>query len=123
MHVRRIAANDPARAEKLLREAEALATTLCLHVRRGRALCEVEAVGHDKGSALREIFERCGAKSAFFAGDDLTDFGAIDFATEHGVGAFVRSEERRGAPSATAAILHSVEEVAVLLSQLLHRMT
>lgn len=121
VHVRGIAANDPTRAERLLREADELAQTLGLHVRRGKALREAEAVRHDKGRALREIFERSGAKSVFFAGDDLTDFPAIDFATKHGVGAFIGSEERRGAPSSRAAILHGVDEVAALLSQLSHR--
>jgi trehalose-6-phosphatase len=92
-------------------------------VRRGKALREAEAILHDKGAALREIFERSGARSVFFAGDDLTDFPAIDFATEHGVGAFVRSDEQRGSSSRSTASLESVDEVAALLSQLLQRLT
>jgi len=43
-------------------------------------LREAEAVRQDKGNALREIFERSGARSVFFAGDDLTDFPAIELA-------------------------------------------
>jgi trehalose-phosphatase len=123
IHVRGIAEDDPARAERLLREADELAQRLGLHVRRGKALREAEAVVHDKGSALREIFERSGARSVFFAGDDLTDFPAIDFASAHGVSAFIFSEEQRGAPASPAALLQSVDEVAALLSQLLQRMT
>ncbi len=123
VHVRGIAVHDPVRAERLLREADELAEQLGLHVRRGKALCEAEAVHHDKGSALREIFERSGAKSVFFAGDDLTDFPAIDFATQHGVGALVCSDEQRGAPSTSALLLQSVDELANLLSQLLDRLT
>ena len=123
VHVRAIAAKDPGRADQLLREADELAQSLGLHVRRGKALREAEAVVHDKGSALREIFERSGARSVFFAGDDLTDFPAIDFAAEHGVGAFVGSDEQQGAPSGSAVLLQSVDEVATLLSQLLERVT
>jgi len=119
VHVRGIAADNPERAEQLLREVDALASSLGLHVRRGKALREAEAVRHDKGRALQEIFERSGARSVFFAGDDLTDLPAIDFATKHGVGAFVRSDERLGLPPAAAVILHSVDELDVLLSRLL----
>jgi trehalose-phosphatase len=121
VHVRAIASNDPDRADQLLREADELAQSLGLHVRRGKALREAEAVRHDKGSALREIFERSGARSVFFAGDDLTDFPAIEFAAEHGLGAFVCSEEQRDTPSASAVLLRNVDEVSSLLSQLLQR--
>lgn len=123
VHVRGIAANDPERAERLLREADELAESLGLHVRRGRALREAEAELHDKGSALQEIFERSGARSVFFAGDDVTDFPAIDFATKHGIGAFVRSDEQAGAPSSSAVMLQSVDEMTTLLAQLLRRIT
>jgi len=119
VHVRGIAAKDPVRAEQLLREADALAEGLGLHVRRGKALREAEAVRHDKGRALQQIFVRSGVKSVFFAGDDLTDLSAIEFANEHGIGAFVLSEEHRDLPAGTAAILHGVDEVDALLSRFL----
>lgn len=121
VHVRGLAAKDPERAEELLRQADELAESLGLHVRRGKALREAEAVRHDKGNALREIFERSKAKSVFFVGDDLTDFPAIDFAAEHGMGAFVRSDEQRGTPSRSVVSLENVDEVAALLSRLLQR--
>lgn len=123
LHVRRIAEDDPARAERLLAEADEFAQGLGLHVRRGKALREAEAVVHDKGAALREVFERSGARSVFFAGDDLTDFPAIEFASAHGASAFVSSKEQRGMPPIPATLLQSVDEVAVLLSKLLQRMT
>jgi len=123
VHVRGIAATDPERAERLLREADELAESLGLHVRRGRALREAEAELHDKGRALQEIFEQSGARSVFFAGDDVTDFPAIDFATKHGIGAFVRSDEQAGAPSSSAVVLQSVDEMTTLLAQLLRRIT
>ena len=121
VHVRGIAAADPGRADRLLQEADVLAESLGLHVRRGKALREAEAVVHDKGCALRGIFERSGARSVFFAGDDLTDLPAIDFAAKHGVGAFVCSDEQQDAPSRSAVLLRNVDEVATLLSRLSER--
>lgn len=118
VHVRAIASDDPDRAARLLREAEELAQRLGLHVRRGKAVREAEAVHYDKGSALREVFERSGASSVFFAGDDLTDFPAIEFAARHGLGAFVCSDEQKGRPPASATLLQSVGELAGLLGQL-----
>ena len=123
VHVRALAEDDPARAKQLLHDADAFAQRLGLHVRRGKALREAEAVSHDKGGALREIFERSRASSVFFAGDDITDFPAIEFAGMHGVGAFVCSEEQRRAPSSSARLLQDVAEVAAVLSRLLQRMT
>jgi len=123
VHVRALASEDPARAAELLGEADELAQDLGLHVRRGKALREAEAIHYDKGSALAEIFERSGASSVFFAGDDLTDFPAIEFAALHGVGAFVCSDEQRGAPPNSAALLNNVDETAQLLGQLAKRIT
>ena len=123
VHVRALASKDPGRAAKLLDEADELAKDLGLHVRHGKALREAEAVQQDKGRALREIFKRSGASSVFFAGDDLTDFSAIEFAALHGVGAFVCSDEQRGEPPASAQLLRSVDEVARLLGQLAARIT
>lgn len=119
VHVRAIAMHDPERAERLMNEADALAQSLGLHVRRGKALREAEAVPNDKGLALREILGRSGARSVLFIGDDLTDFPAIELAAEHGVGAFVRSPEQRGTPSTSAVPLAGVDEVAAVLRGLL----
>jgi trehalose-phosphatase len=123
LHVRGIAAKDPHRAERLLHEADELAQSLGLHVRRGKALREAEAIRHDKGNALREIFDRSGANTAFFAGDDLTDLSAIEFAARHGVGVFVHSDEQSAAVSSSVVVLESVSEVARVLSLLLLRLT
>ncbi len=121
VHVRAIAAEDPDRAQRLMDEADALAQDLGLHVRRGKALREAEAVHHDKGSALREILDRSGARSVCFVGDDLTDFPAIELASKRGVGVFVRSDEQGGAPSSAAVVLQSVDDVFAVLSGLLQR--
>ncbi len=122
VHVRAIAESDPDRAARLLREVDELAGRLGLHLRRGKALREAEAVRHDKASALAEIFERSGARSMFFAGDDLTDFPAIELAAKHGVGAFVRSDEQRDARVGSAFVFDDVTDVGRLLSELHRRL-
>ena len=118
VHVRAIAERDPARAAELLEEADALAESLGLHMRRGKALREAEAVPNDKGRALEEIRRRTSAASVFFAGDDVTDFPAIELASAHGVGVFVRSSERRETPAEDAVILDGVEQMADVLRKL-----
>jgi trehalose-phosphatase len=121
LHVRPIVEKDPDRAERLLDKADELAQSLGLHVRRGRALREAEAAHHDKANAVREILQRSGASSVFFAGDDLTDMAAIELASNKGIGAFVRSEERRDPPSDAAVVLDGIDEVADVLAGLLKR--
>lgn len=121
VHVRPLLATDPQRAEAILREVDALGERLGLHMRRGRALREAEVFEHDKGSALREIFERARAQSVFFAGDDITDMPAIEFASLHGIGAFVRSEERPSSPLDSAVVLDGTDAVRLALSGLLER--
>lgn len=115
VHVRAIAMTDPDRAGRLMNDADEMAQSLGLHVRRGKALREAEAVPNDKGQALDEIFKRSGARSMLFVGDDVTDFPAIEIAARDGVGVFVRSDEQRGTPSGSAVVLDSVEEVAAVL--------
>lgn len=122
IHVRKIAETDTSRANALLLEAERKAVELGLHVRKGRCVREAEAVRHDKGEALQEIFERSGARSTFFVGDDVTDLPAIKFANAHGIGAFVLSEENPEAPSESAVAIRSTEEVALLLDELARRL-
>lgn len=118
MHVRSIAERDPVRADRLMEQADALATKLGLHVRRGKALREAEAVCNDKGVALAEIHERSGTRAVFFVGDDLTDFPAIRLGVERGVGAFVRSNEQHRAPPEGAFVFDGVEDVALVLQRL-----
>jgi trehalose 6-phosphate phosphatase len=105
----------------LLDRADELARSLGLHVRRGRALREAEAVHHDKANAVREILRRSGARSVFFAGDDLTDLAAIELASNKGIGAFVRSDERRDPPPDASFVLKGIDEVAAVLAGLSQR--
>ena len=123
LHVRAIAAEDPRRAARLMQEADELAQSLGLHVRRGKALREAEVVHHEKRWALQEILDRSGARSVCFMGDDLTDFSAIELATERGIGVFVRSEEQRGVQLGSAVVLHAVDDVREVLTELLRRIS
>ncbi|MEM7433775.1 MAG: trehalose-phosphatase [Myxococcota bacterium] len=122
VHVRVLAQAEPERAQEILEEAEAFANSVGLHPRQGRSLVEVEAVTGDKGEALREIFGRSRAESVFFAGDDVTDLPAIEFANQHGVGAFVISDERTAPPGTPMTTLDGVDAVATLLADLARRL-
>ena len=122
VHVRGIAEHDPRRAEALLAQADTLAADLGLHVRRGKALREAEAIHHDKGSALEEILGRTGAASTLFAGDDLTDFSAIELAATRGIGVFVRSDERPVTPTENAVVVHGVDQMSEVLHELCRRL-
>jgi trehalose-phosphatase len=115
VHVRAIAERDPARAERLMQEAEAQAVELGLHVRRGKALREAEVAVQDKGRALAEIMDRSGARSVLYVGDDVTDFPAIDLAARRGLGVFVSSGEQPATPSRSAIILDRIDDVGLLL--------
>ncbi len=122
VHVRGIAGTDPDRADALLDEAEEIATELGLHVRQGRCVREAETLEHDKGEALREIFERSGARSTFYVGDDVTDLPAIEFASRHGIGAFVLSHENPEPPSESVVVIENTKDVTVLLTELSRRL-
>lgn len=117
LHVRQIAAGDSELAKQILHEACTEAARLQLPTRKGRAVLEVSLVNADKATALQEITRRTGSSGVFYAGDDLTDFGAIAFAAEHGMGVFVRSREQQPPPGASA-ILESTQDVAQVLAAL-----
>lgn len=119
IHVRELAAKDEAAATALLAEAATLGRSLGLHLREGRALCEVEIEVGEKRKALDEIFARSEARSLIFIGDDLTDFPAIERAVDlGGLGIFVRSTERPQGPEKASFILDDLDQVAHLLSSL-----
>lgn len=122
IHVRQLQKTDPDRATSILEGAEAKAKELGLHRRRGRAVLEAAIVDSDKASALAEIATRTGAHSVFYAGDDLTDFPAIAYATDLGLGVFVQSSERRN-PAKVSATLSSLESLSECLGQVVKHLT
>ena len=116
VHVRGL---DPAVGEPLLDAAEALSLSLGLHPRRGRAVLEAEARRGSKRAGLARLATLTGAASLIFAGDDLTDFEAIELAATHGVGIFVESAERPEGPEAASGRVAGPEGMAALLRALL----
>jgi trehalose-phosphatase len=77
------------------------AATHDLHVIDGRAVIEARLHGADKEQAVRFLAAHTGARRVLYAGDDLTDFGALAFAASHGRAFFVASDEREAPESVT----------------------
>lgn len=117
MHVRGL---DPSVQASLLARAAVRARELGLRVREGRAVVEAELAPGDvpthKGEALAALHTRVATPSVFFAGDDLTDLPAIDYARTHGLGVFIASSERR-APDGVPSVA-SVQVLAQVLGWL-----
>ncbi|MEO0322066.1 MAG: trehalose-phosphatase [Myxococcota bacterium] len=116
VHVRGL---DEALGEALLDAAEELAVALGLHPRRGRAVLEAEARRGSKRAGLARLATVTKAASLVFAGDDLTDFEAIELAAAHGVGIFVESAERPEGPAGASGSVAGPAGMAALLEALL----
>lgn len=67
----------------------------------GRCVVEARAAGGGKEEALRWLSHSIGASRVIYAGDDITDFGALRFASENGRGLFMASAERNPPPGVT----------------------
>ncbi len=63
--------------------------------------------------------ELSGAKSAFFAGDDLADLPAIRYAKGRGIGVFIKSAERPQRPKQASFAVEGPGALAEFLSSLL----
>lgn len=100
--------------EAILVDAEREAKARGFHVRHGRALIEASFADGDKGAALEHIAEATGAGSILFAGDDLTDLGAIEVASKNGIGVFVESDEGPEAPAGSRTVQGSAGVDALL---------
>ncbi|HEV7768387.1 MAG TPA: trehalose-phosphatase [Thermoanaerobaculia bacterium] len=72
-----------------------------LDVIEGRCVIEARSRGGGKEEALRWLAAACGTSRVIYAGDDLTDFGALRFAAERGRAVFVASSERTPPPGVT----------------------
>lgn len=86
-----------------------------LDVIEGRCVIEARMPGGGKESALRWVTSATAAGRVIFAGDDLTDFGALRFASEHGLALFVRSAER--AAPAGVRVVESCEDLVRVLRE------
>ncbi|MGN6182733.1 MAG: trehalose-phosphatase [Thermoanaerobaculia bacterium] len=67
----------------------------------GRCVVEARSRGAGKEEALRWLARVVGANRVVYAGDDVTDFGALKFAAERGSALFIASEEREPPPGVT----------------------
>lgn len=72
-----------------------------LDVIEGRCVVEARRRGTGKEEALRWLCSALGVSRVIYAGDDLTDFAALRFASENGRGIFVASTEREAPPDVT----------------------
>jgi trehalose-phosphatase len=120
VHVRALLESSPDQARRILRAARQRADGLGLHARAGKAVLEAEAAPGDKGDALEAIRAASRARGVLYAGDDLTDFPAIERAVRlGGIGIFVRSRERsRGPRGARAEVVDGTEALAEVLAHL-----
>jgi alpha,alpha-trehalase len=72
-----------------------------LDVIEGRCVVEARRPGGGKEEALRWLARAVGAGRVVYAGDDVTDFGPLQFAAESGRALFVASGERLPPPNVT----------------------
>ena len=66
-----------------------------LDVVPGRKVIEARLPGGGKRAALRALVRYVRPRRFVYAGDDVTDFAALEFAAEHGQAIFIESAERR----------------------------
>jgi alpha,alpha-trehalase len=81
----------------------------------GRCVVEARRSGGGKEEALRWLARAVGATRVVYAGDDITDFGPLRFATENGRAFFVASGERE--PPAGVTIVGSFRELFRLIRE------
>jgi trehalose-phosphatase len=74
------------------------ARTSGLTLVEGRCVLEARCPGPGKEAALQWLKRAVGASRVVYAGDDTTDFAALEFANQHGLGLFVASDEREAPP-------------------------
>jgi len=86
-----------------------------LNVIEGRCVVEARCRGEGKEEALRWLSRVAGTSRVLYAGDDLTDYGALRFASENGRAVFVASAERF--PPEGVTVVRSFRELFRLVRQ------
>jgi alpha,alpha-trehalase len=86
-----------------------------LEIIDGRCVIEARCRGGRKDEALRWLASAIGASRVIYAGDDLTDFPALQFAAERGIGVFVASAERM--PPRGVTVVTSFRELFHLIRE------
>lgn len=89
----------------LIREFEEWALGEGLNIVHGRRVAEARSGDGTKRDVLEILRRETRAERMLYAGDDLTDFPALELAAAHGRGVFVASDER------TETLPHGVETV------------
>ena len=83
-----------------------------LEVIAGRKVVEARVAGEGKRAALRRLAVLTKARRVVYAGDDTTDFEALEFAAEFGRAIFIASDERRPPEISGLSVVHSVEALS-----------
>lgn len=86
-----------------------------LELIEGRCVVEARRPGAGKEEALRWLTSALGATRVIYAGDDITDFGALRFAASRGRGVFVANGERVPPPDVT--VVDSFRELFRLIRE------
>jgi alpha,alpha-trehalase len=100
-------------AAPLIDVFRAWASSRELDIIEGRCVVEARCQGGGKEEALRWLTRAVGASRVVYAGDDLTDFGPLRFAAEHGRAVFVASPERQ--PPEGVTVVGSFRELFRLI--------
>lgn len=120
VHTRRLA--DPLAALGDLRgPLTTLATQTGLRLEPGNLVLEVRPPGVDKGVAIRRLAESAGARSVFYAGDDLGDlaaFGAVNDLRAAGLPGVLLATRSSGAADLVAAADIVVDDPAGVVTVL-----
>jgi trehalose 6-phosphate phosphatase len=88
-----------------------------LELVNGRCVVEARVPSLDKAGAIRMLSRYTRATHVFYAGDDLTDFGAISWASKHGIGVFVESSERTPPDDDAIVRVDDVEGLMACITQ------
>jgi trehalose-phosphatase len=91
------------------------ARTEGLDVIEGRCVVEARTRGSGKEEALRWLAHAVGASQVLYAGDDITDFGALRFAARRGRAVFMSSAEREPPPG--VEVVSSFRELFQLIRE------
>ena len=86
-----------------------------LDVIEGRCVVEARCRGGGKEEALRWLAHAVGASHVVYAGDDITDFGALRFAAGRGRALFMASSERT--PPAGVSVIESFRELLQIIRE------
>ena len=91
----------------ILREFVAWARGELLEVSPGRFVLEAGIPGARKENVLAELMKRTEASRVVYAGNDLTDFAALEWASERGRAFFLQTPERLEIPVGRVEVLGS----------------